>query len=274
MLPSKKYHQGLWICLIAIAALYTLYYNINHPAPGFIRKTVQGMVSPLESAANIPLKGLTDAWKHYLFLVGLAESNEQLKAENLRLTGELIRSREDERELSRLQQLLGLRKTVNHPTLAARVVGRNPSSIFKLIIINRGENDGLRAGLPVLTSLGVAGRILETSWKSSRVLLIIDENSNIDAILQNSRAHGILQGAASAGCKLKYVVKTADVKVGDVVLSSGMDGIFPKGLPLGVVSYVSKSNADMFQKINIAPFVNSLGMEEVLVIMATQTEGK
>ncbi len=274
MLPSKKYHQGLWICLIAIAALYTLYYNINHPAPGFIRKTVQGMVSPLESAANIPLKGLTDAWKHYLFLVGLAESNEQLKAENLRLTGELIRSREDERELSRLQQLLGLRKTVNHPMLAARVVGRNPSSIFKLIIINRGENDGLRAGLPVLTSLGVAGRILETSWKSSRVLLIIDENSNIDAILQNSRAHGILQGAASAGCKLKYVVKTADVKVGDVVLSSGMDGIFPKGLPLGVVSYVSRSNADMFQKINIAPFVNSLGMEEVLVIMTTQTEGK
>ena len=274
MLPSKKYRQGLCICLIAIAALYTLYYNVNHPAPGFIRKTVQGVVAPLESAANIPFKGLTDAWKRYLFLVGLVESNEQLKADNLRLTGELITSREDERELIRLQQLLGLRKTVGHPTLAARVVGRNPSSIFKLIIINRGESDGLRAGLPVLASPGVAGRILETSWNSSRVLLIIDENSNIDTILQNSRAHGILQGAASAGCKLKYVAKTADVKVGDAVLSSGMDGIFPKGLPLGVVSYVSKSNADMFQKINVAPFVNPLGMEEVLVIMTIQAEAK
>ena len=268
MLPSKKYRQGLSIFLIVITALYILYHSINHPAPGFLRKTVLGMASPLAAAVNVPFKGLAETWRRYIFLVGLVEANRQLRKENLRLTGEVIQYREGQREAIRLQQLLNLRNSLAFPTLSARVVGRNPSSIFKLILINRGEDDGLRAGLPVLATPGVAGRILETSWKSSRVLLIIDENSHIDAILQDSRAHGILQGAASSGCKLKYVAKTTDVKVGEVAVSSGMDGIFPKGLPLGVVSSVSKNDADMFQKINIAPFVDPSGIEEVLVIMA------
>lgn len=272
MLPSKKYRPGLSISLIIIIALYTLFYNVNHPAPGFLRKMVLGMISPLETAGNLPFQKLAETWERYIFLVGLVENNQQLKKENLRLKGELIKYREDQREIVRLQGLLNLRSSTSFPTLAARVVGRNPSSIFKLILINRGECDGLRAGLPVLAVTGVVGRTLETSWKASRVLLITDENSNIDAILQNSRTHGILQGAASSGCRLKYVAKTIDVKVGEIAVSSGMDGIFPKGLPLGIVTAVSKNDADMFQKIDVAPFADPFSIEEVLVIKATQGE--
>lgn len=235
---------------------------------------VLDMVSPLEAAVNVPLKELTDAWNRYIFLVGLVETNKQLRKENLHLMGELIKYQEGQREAIRLQQLLNLRNSLPYTTLAARVVGRNPSAIFKLILINRGECDGLRAGLPVVAVPGVAGRVLEASWKSSRVLLIIDENSNIDAILQDSRVHGILQGVASSECRLKYVAKTTAVKVGEVVVSSGMDGIFPKGLPLGVVSAVNKKDPDMFQKIKVVPFVNPREIEEVLVIMTTHGVGK
>ncbi|MDO8785215.1 MAG: rod shape-determining protein MreC, partial [Syntrophales bacterium] len=103
---------------------------------------------------------------------------------------------------------------------------------------------------------------------------IQDENSNIDALVQESRVQGMLQGAAAAGCNLKYVSKTASVKVGDIVISSGLGGIFPKGLPLGVVKAVSKKEADLFQRVNVAPFIDPAGIEEVLVIISDKGEKK
>ncbi len=128
--------------------------------------------------------------------------------------------------------------------------------------------------LPVVAAAGVVGRILETSWHVSRVLLMIDENSNIDALVQENRVPGILQGASAAGCNLKYVSKTADLKAGDIVISSGIGGIFPKGLPLGVVRYASKKEADVFQRVYVAPFVDPAGIEEVLVMVTDKTDRK
>jgi rod shape-determining protein MreC len=274
MLLPKKYRLGVSISLIIISALFILLYNLRHPAPGFLRKMALEMVSPLETAINLPLQGLAEVWNRYIFLVGREESNKRLREQNSQLVEELIKYREGYQEGIRLQKILKLQDSLAYSTLAARVVGRNPSSIFKMILINRGESDGLRAGLPVMAVPGLVGRILETSWNVSRVLLIIDENSNIDALLQESRAQGILQGASSSGCNLKYVSKTIVVKVGEVVISSGLDGVFPKGLPLGVVRSVSKKEADLFQRINVAPFVNPVGIEEVLVIIPVKDKIK
>lgn len=250
-----------------------LFFNLRHMSePGILRKMSLEMVSSLETVINAPLTGIKDAWKRYIFLVGLEAENRLLKEKNARAAAEIIKYREGYLEGIRLQKLLKLRETMPFSTLTARVVGRNPSPIFKMIIINRGEADGLRADLPVVATAGVVGRILEASWHVSRVLLLTDENSNVDAMVQESRVLGILQGAASAGCNLKYVSKTAAVKVGDTVISSGMGGIFPKGLPLGVVRAVSKKEADLFQKINVALFADPAGIEEVLVIMSDKGE--
>ena len=274
MLPPKKYRLGVGISFIIITALFVLFYNLRHPSPGLIRKVALEMVLPLETAINVPLQGLTDAWKRYIFLVGREEDNKRLREQNAQLLDELIKYREGYRESIRLQKILKLRDSLPFTTIAARVVGRNPSSIFKMVLINRGERDGLRSGLPVMAVPGLVGRILETSWHVSRVLLIIDENSNIDALLQESRAQGILQGASSSGCIVKYVSKAIDVKVGEIVISSGMGGVFPKGLPLGVVTSASKKEADLFQRINVAPFVNPAGIEEVLVIIPAKGDTK
>jgi rod shape-determining protein MreC len=109
------------------------------------------------------------------------------------------------------------------------------------------------------------GRVIETSWHASRVLILIDENSNIDALIQRSRAQGILQGAGSAGCNLKYISRAENVQTGDVVLSSGLAGVFPKGLLLGVVTGTSGGEGGLFQKIDVAPAVDFGRLEEVLI---------
>jgi rod shape-determining protein MreC len=109
------------------------------------------------------------------------------------------------------------------------------------------------------------GRIIETSWHASRVLLLIDENSNIDALIQRSRVQGILQGAGSAGCNLKYISRAENVQTGDVVLSSGLAGVFPKGLLLGFVTGTSGQEGGLFQKIDVASAVDFGKLEEVLV---------
>ncbi len=268
MLLPQRYRVGIAISVLIVAACTILLYSLRYPTPGVIRKMTLEIIAPLDYAVNMPLKGLREVWKRYVFLIGLKEENKRLKDINARLSDEIIREREAYLESIRLRNLLKLQDDIPYPTVAARIVGRNPSSLFKMILINRGESDGLRPGLPVVAVPGVVGRILETSWNVSRVLLIIDESSNIDAVVQENRVQGVLQGASSTGCNLKYVSKTAEVKAGDVVISSGMGGVFPKGLPLGVVRYASKKEADLFQRVNVAPFVDPAGIEEVLVIIS------
>ncbi|MEK7373963.1 MAG: rod shape-determining protein MreC, partial [Thermodesulfobacteriota bacterium] len=169
-------------------------------------------------------------------------------------------------EAMRLQKLLELREGFPPRAVAARVIDRNRSSLFKTLLINKGTADGLRVGLAVLSDQGVVGRIIETSWHASRVLLLIDGNSNIDGLIQRSRAQGILQGAGSAGCSLKYISRAEEVLAGDVVISSGLSGVLPKGLLLGVVTGASRKEGGLFQKIDVAPAVDFEKLEEVLAL--------
>jgi len=166
----------------------------------------------------------------------------------------------------RLQKLLEIREGFPQRAVAARVIDRNRSPLFKTLLINKGTADGLRVGLAVLSDQGVVGRIIETSWHASRVLLLIDGNSNIDGLIQRSRAQGILQGAGSAGCSLKYISRAEEVLAGDVVISSGLSGVLPKGLLLGVVTGASRKEGGLFQKIDVAPAVDFEKLEEVLAL--------
>ena len=146
-------------------------------------------------------------------------------------------------------------------------MGSDHKSVLKTILINQGTAHGLRKDLPVIADQGVVGRVIETSWNVSRVLLLTDANSNIDVMIQSNRVQGILQGGGAAGCTLKYVAITEEIKVGDVVLSSGLGLNFPKGLLMGVVSRVDKKEAGLFQKIEVKPTVDFSRLEEVLVII-------
>ena len=268
MLIPRRYQSIMVAAILLIVSLTILSYSaVRLSETGFLRKMVLETAAPIEDAINISLKSLLDAWKRYLFLVGLEEENRQLRREKALLSEQLNRYREGYLEAIRLQKLLALQSGFPYRTIAARVIDSNRTSLFKTLLINKGTADGLRVGLAVLSDQGAVGRIIETSWHASRVLLMIDENSNIDALIQRNRAQGILQGAGPSGCNLKYISRVEEVQAGDVVLSSGLAGVFPKGLLIGVVTGASRKGEGLFQKIDVAPAVDFGKVEEVLALI-------
>ena len=162
---------------------------------------------------------------------------------------------------------------MQQPLIAAEVVGKDPSPWFQSILLDKGLADGVDKGLPVIDPVGVVGIVVEATDHFSKVMLITDPNSAVDALIQKSRARGIIKGGASGYCLLNFVLRKHDVKVGDTVVSSGMDGIFPKGLPIGKVASIVKQDAGIFQDVTVTPFVDFERLEEVLVVPLPDRDG-
>jgi len=258
----------LAILLFLIAVAMLLFSTLNpSKETGFFRKAVIEAVAPMEGLINTIASNIGGVWHRYIFLVNLGEANRGLVRENALLSQKINDYSEIYLECLRLRKLVGLKGKTNYPTVAARVVGRKQSPLFETILIDKGSSHGISIDMPVLTAYGLLGRITEVSWNVSRVLLLVDYNSNIDALIQRSRAHGILQGSGEKGCRLKFVQRTEDVKVGDVIVTSGLAGVFPKGLLLGTVKSVEKKETGLFQEIWVSPadYVNRI--EEVMVIL-------
>jgi len=267
MLSPKKYQTVTIASILVIFSLILLSLNLKRPGEtGFFRKLVMEIAAPIEWGINSVLDGLSDTWKRYIFLFNLEEENRALKKKVDALTSEINTHREVYLESIRLKELLALKDGLEFPSVAARIIGRENSSVFKTLLINKGSSDGLAPGMPVIAVQGVVGRVIESSWNTSRVLLLVDYNSNIDAVVQGSRYRGILQGGGVMGCTLKYVEKSEELKTGDLIVTSGIGGIFPKGIPLGTVVNVEKS-IGLFQKVEVLPAVSLQKIEEVLVII-------
>jgi len=268
MIPKKYWTITLASLLILAALIMISYHAVKQDSDaGFFRRLVLEAAWPLESLKNRSIKALRESWDRYLFLIGLEAENRRLRKENHLLENQLGQYREGYLDALRLRKILMLKEQLDITPVIAEVIDREHSSVFRSILIDKGTAHGLKTGLPVLSDQGIAGRITECSWHLSRIMLIVDVNSNVSALLQHSRAHGILQGAGAAGCRLKYVSKTEDVKVGDVVISSGLGGIFPKGILLGVVTAVDKKEGDFFQRIDVQPSVDFGKLEEVAVLI-------
>src|SRR5262249_1468158 len=160
---------------------------------------------------------------------------------------------------------LDFRETLQGDLLTARVVGRDASDVSRTMTIDRGAGDGVVRGAAVLAPQGVVGQGFLVSRHAARGLLVSRHNSGIDAFVQRTRARGIVQGTVDAGCALKYVKRTEDVQVGDTLVTSGLDGIFPKGMPIGRVTAIDKRGQGLFQSADVAPRVDFDQLEEVLV---------
>ncbi|MGD0277034.1 MAG: rod shape-determining protein MreC, partial [Syntrophales bacterium] len=234
---------------------------------GMIRKIILELSAPLETAVHGINRCVHDAWNRYVFLIGLGDENHHLREQNDLLKQRIIQYQEAYMEAARLRRLLELKNQLNLLTAAAGIIGTDRTSIFRTVLIDKGTIQGLQSGLAVVSDAGVIGRIMDVSWNVSRVLLIIDENSNVDALVQGSRAQGILQGGGSRACSLKYVSITEDVRPGMAVITSGIGGVFPKGLLLGVVTKVSKKEGGLFQAVDVAPAIDFGKLEEVLVLL-------
>jgi rod shape-determining protein MreC len=250
-------------------------YDLKYRADGsFFRKIVLEAVAPVQKVLSASVKSVSDAWLRYVLLVGIEKENKNLKNKINEFKAALISYQEGYLEAQRLRKLLDLRDDYNYHFISARVIGREQAALSKTILISKGAAHGLKTGMPVIAPPGLIGRLVDVSWHFSKVLLFIDENSNVGAIVQRTRTQGIISGAGPRGLILKYISKTQDVKEGDVIVSSGMGGVFPKSLLIGQVSHVDRQDASLFLKINVAPFVDFSKLEEILILVSEENEIK
>ncbi|MEE4352909.1 MAG: rod shape-determining protein MreC [Desulfatiglans sp.] len=208
-----------------------------------------------------------DFWLNYFYLVNLHNENRELKEDVDYLRMENSRYREMLATHERLKELLQFKQTINWPVLAAQVIGLDPTGWFRSIIIDKGEKAGVRLNMPVVNAYGVVGRIVSVSPGYSKILLIIDQNSAVDCLVQRSRDRGMLKGLSTEVCQLDYVDKSDYVALGDAIVTSGLGGVFPRGLPIGTVISVREVSGELFKDIKITPTVDFSRLEEVLVIL-------
>jgi len=225
------------------------------------------LVAPIQEALILSIRYLKDIWRNYFLLVSVSRENENLRKD----LGEEIRRNNEMREVAlenaRLRRLLDFKKALIPPDLPAEVISNDPSPWFQSVMVDRGSLDGVEKGMPVVVPTGIAGLVIDVSLRYAKVLLVVDQNSAVDALIQKSRARGIIKGHPDSGCSLQYVLRKHDVAIGDRVVTSGLDGVFPKGLPIGSVSKVIKRNSGIFQEIAVKPHVDFEGLEEVLILL-------
>lgn len=267
----KNYRTVILVGAVIVAALILLSYSLNRDSDASVVKNlVLATAAPVQKIFSAAINGVDNAWERYVHLVGLVEENRNLKNKIDKLQTDLIIYKEGYQEAQRLQKLLSLQDEHHYKFIAARVIGREQAALSKTIWIDKGSASGLTPGMPVLAPPGLVGRLTDVSWHSSKVLLLIDENSNADILVQRTRIQGIVRGAGARGCVVRYISKMEDVKEGDLIVTSGLSNIFPKGLLVGSVSNVDHMDVGLFLRIRVAPFVNFATLEEVLVLAADQ----
>jgi len=257
--------------VIVLIALNVLVFSFT-----YIRKSTVGdaaaratlfLISPFQTAFSSVIDFTDDVWEHYFFLISVSYENDELKKK----LGIAVKKNNEYNEIvlsnERFRKFVHLKKQSPYNLLAAAVIAKDPSPWFKTLIINKGTGDGVNAGLPVMVPEGIVGYVTTASSGFAKVLLIIDRNSSVDALVQRTRARGVVQGDAQGLCRFDYALRKLDITVGDTIVSSGFDGIYPKGLRIGSVSKVIRRNAGLFQDIELTPFVDFKKLEEVMIIL-------
>jgi rod shape-determining protein MreC len=225
-------------------------------------------VAPFQKAVTLSLRVCRDIWHHYFSLVNTVRENDFLVKALQEANARSGHFAEIQMANQRLRNLLSFQKTVQRQMIAAEVVATDPSPWFKSVMIDKGRDDGLRRGLPVVVAEGVVGQVVDVSAGYAKVLLVIDRNHAVDGLVQRTRARGVVKGDPAGRCNFEYLLRKYDVQVGDVVVTSGLDGVFPKGLPVGRVADVALEGTGIFQQVTAVPFVDFETLEEVLVLLS------
>jgi rod shape-determining protein MreC len=235
-----------------------------------------GAFSEVQRAASSGIGGLHGAWSGYANLRGIRSENEQLKRQLGELQVQVQQERAAAQRAHQLESLLGVQQQLLVKTVAAGVIGAGASPDFRTATINRGSGDGLKANMSVIAPTGVVGRIVTVAPRASKVQLLVDRNAGAGALVERSRAQGVVLGAGEDLLRMEYVSGVADVKPGDTIVTSGIDGIYPKGFVIGKVETVDKGNG-IYKIIRVRPSVDFNRLEEVLVVTtppeATVAEG-
>ena len=222
--------------------------------------------SEVQRASNAVTTGIRTRWDDYVALTKVKSENEQLKQQLGQMRVELQQQRGLAQQSQSLQQLLGLKTSIQVQTTAANVIAGGASPDFRTVTIDKGTNDRLHADMAVIAPAGVVGRIIMPAVRASKVQLLIDRNAAAGAIDERTRAQGVVVGTGADELRMDYVAGSADVKAGDMVVTSGIDGIYPKGFVIGQIQSVRRG-AGEYSAVVIRPAVDFSALEEVLVVL-------
>ena len=263
-----KRYRFFFLAIILLLATVILYsYNLRQKtATTFFERAVLTFASPFQNSLDGLVTRVNDLWANYLWLVDARKQNIVLKQQNQELRSQLRQTEEISLQNARLRKLLAFVDELDRPALPAQVIGEDASNWSRTIIINKGTRAGLRSGFPVVAADGVVGRIIKTAPNSSRVLLITDASSAVAALIQRTRTRGVARGRGD-DLSIEYALRDSDIQVGDLLVTSGMGGIFPKGLALGSVVSVERDPFSLFQQVRAKTTTDFSHLEEVLVIV-------
>ena len=258
---------GVWtLAVMAIAVFLLALSRANLLGP--LQNVVLTAFSPLQNALTRISEPAADFISDIRRTDELSDENQALRAENERLNAEVARLRENETRLQQLSQLLQVKEA--HPDdqfLAANVFARDPSNVKELVAIDRGKRDGVKEGMVVVTEGGsLVGSITRAYDDYAWVTLITDPNSAVSAMIQESRAQGVVSGSYSRRLTMEFLLQAAAVNEGDMVLTSGIGGAFPPGLVIGRVSAVESSRQEIFKDVTVEPLAGLSRLETVLVL--------
>lgn len=262
--------------IVGIGLLSALiFYSLNLPqsrSANLLEQGVNSTVAPLQKQASRTGGFFSRLWYDYIALTGVRQENIRLREEIKSFNTTMVSVGEAMQANQRLAKLLSLRNSIKEPTVAAEVIGEDVTPWFRTLTIDRGSSSGIKEGMPVLAAAGIVGQTIKVSANSSRVLLITDHSSGVAALIQSSRGRGVIKGKGNDLCSLEYVKREEDVKVGDLIVTSGIGGVFAKGLPIGEVTMVKKGEYGIFQTVTVRPAVSSAKLEEVLVVLRSPAE--
>ncbi len=265
--PKMKEGRLIYV-LIPLLLLHIVLISVQIEDPAgtiLLKKAVFLASSPFFNLSAGISRGTQYLWKNYVWLRSARQENVQLKEAVQQLSLRERALAQAQEENARLRRLLALAPALPVQGIAAHVVGRAPNYLANLLIVDRGSSSGIRVDSPVLAGDGIVGRVILTSLHNSQVQLITNPDASIGVMVDKTRSPGVLKGSGDPILSLTYIGNTEQVEPGDVIVSSGLDGIYPKGLPVGrvVESYKGKS---VFRVIQVAPNADLLRIEEVLIL--------
>ena len=263
---TRERLQDLGLILLIVLALAGLVLHsagLLQPLEGLVIR----ITTPLQEGMSLLATRLGEAAEAVRDLAELRQQNEELQAENDRLLLENVRLREIQHELALLRDLLSFRQTnPSFEVQGAHVIGRDPSNLQSYVILDVGREKGIERNMPVVTDRGLVGRIYEVGEGWSRVLLIIDSSSFVNALTQSTRANGLVQGQVDGTLVMLNIPQAETVSVGDTVFTSGLGGNFPRQILIGQITEVEREDYELYQEATVQPTVDFQHLETVLVI--------
>jgi len=270
LLARRRVAVFLVLLLLTLVLLSSQTRTADRRDAGVIGRVILTALWPVQAGMVRIADGLTQTWERFREIGRLRVENARLRAQVESLNREVAQLREAATAVDRLERLLGLRGQVSYRSVAARVVGRDPARWFSTVVVDRGSRDGVRSNAPVVTPEGVVGRIIEVTPFASRVLLIADSRSAVGVIVQNSRDPAVVEGRSMERLHLKYLSRAARVASGDLLITSGLGGVFPRGLVVGRIVTVEREEGALLQEAEVEPAARLDRLEELLILLPRQ----